>query len=154
MVQFMDVTGENYRRCCSLAVSPEQEHFVAPAVSILARAYAYRQDGARARIILDGDAMVGLLLTRRWAEGDCYILDQFFIDRRFQRRGYGRSAVALLLEELRSESLHPAITLCYCEGDEAARRLYQQAGFAPTGERDGNEIILSRPLFRETPHLS
>lgn len=153
MIRLIDVTGENYRRCCALSVAPEQVHFVAPATTILARAYAYRQDGSRARIICDGDAMVGLLLTRRWREGDCYILDQFFIDHRFQRRGYGRAAVALLLDELRREALHPAVTLCYCEGDEAARRLYCQAGFAPTGEQDEHEILLFRPLFRDTPNL-
>jgi len=153
MVQLADVTGGNYRRCCALTVAPAQERFVAPATAILARAYAYRESGARARIICDGDAMVGLLLTRRWAEGNCYILDQLLIDHRFQRRGYGRSAVALLLEELRAEAAHPAVILCCCEEDKAAFRLYQQAGFAPTGERDENEIILSRPLFREAPHL-
>lgn len=153
MIRLAEVTGENYRRCCALTVAPEQEHFVAPATTILARAYAYREDGATARIICDGDAMVGLLLARRWAEGSCYILDQFFIDRRFQRRGYGRGAVALLLEELRAEAVFPAVVLCCCEEDEAALHLYQQAGFSPTGERDGDEIILSRPLFREAPHL-
>ena len=153
MIHLIDVTGENYRRCCALTVSPEQSHFVAPATTILARAYAFREDGARVRIICDEDAMVGLLLTRRWPEDNCYILDQFFIDRRFQRQGYGRAAAALALDELRAEGLHPTVLLCCCEGDEAAFRLYQQAGFTPTGEKDGDEIVLARPLFRDNLHL-
>lgn len=146
MIHLVEINGDNYRRACGLQVTEAQKHYVCDALGILARAYAYREEGGHAQIICDDDRMVGLVLTRCIKEWDSYDLDQFFIDQRFQRRGFGRAAVELVLDQLKEEGLHPTITLCYCEGDEAARRLYEKCGFTHTGEVDEDEIIMSRTL--------
>ena len=36
--------------------------------------------------------------------------------------------------------------LCYIDGNEAARNMYEKLGFHLTGERDGNEIIMEKKL--------
>ena len=38
------------------------------------------------------------------------------------------------------------VTLCYIDGNEAAKRMYEKLGFHPTGERDGDEILLEKRL--------
>ena len=51
MVSLVDITEDNYYEVCKLRVAPEQEGYVAAAVSILARAYAKRNRNAR-RLVL------------------------------------------------------------------------------------------------------
>lgn len=91
--------------------------------------------------------MVGMLMTRFWPADGCYILDQFFIDHRFQRRGYGKAAVRLLLDQLRRESRFSNVYLCYCAGNEEAKNLYLQLGFRHTGEEEAGEIGMSISLL-------
>lgn len=43
MITLQPITETNYLEAVALQVSPEQQAFVAPAVGILARAYAYRR---------------------------------------------------------------------------------------------------------------
>ena len=38
------------------------------------------------------------------------------------------------------------VVLCYIEGDDPARKLYEKLGFRHTGEADGNEIIMEKLL--------
>lgn len=65
------------------------------------------------------------------------------IDQRYQRRGYGRQAVKLALDFVRT---FPCGAAKYCwvsyePENEAARSLYRSFGFVETGEKDGEENI-------------
>ena len=53
MIELRPITPDNWRT--RLKVSPEQERFVASPAVLLARAYAYREQGSRAFVIYDGD---------------------------------------------------------------------------------------------------
>lgn len=129
-----------------LAVREDQRRHVAAVPTILARAYAYREQNAVAlHIALDGEP-IGMLLYHDWAEGACYVLSQFFIDQRWQGKGYGYAAMQLLLDELRRDGRFRKVDLCYCEGDEAAMRLYEKCGFVHTGEVDEGEVIMRLTL--------
>lgn len=68
------------------------------------------------------------------------------IDRRYQRRGYGFAAARAALDEMRADGRYSRVCLCYIEGDEAARLLYEKLGFRPTGEADGDEILMDLTL--------
>ena len=56
---------------------------------------------------------------------DAYNFSQFFIDERYQGRGFGYQEV---------------------EGDEAAKRLYLKLGFTHTGEEEEGEIVMEKRL--------
>ncbi len=43
---------------------------------------------------------------------------------------------------MRADGRWSQVCLCYIEGDEPARRLYEKLGFRPTGEADGDEIVM------------
>lgn len=125
-----------------LAVRADQKHYVADVPTLLARAWAYREERSAAlHIELDGTP-IGMLLYHDWAEGECYVLSQFFIDQRWQGQGHGYAAMQLLLDTLRRDGRWRKVDLCYCEGDDAARRLYEKCGFVHTGEVDEGEVIM------------
>lgn len=140
MVRLEPVGPDNWRE--PLEVFEEQKRFVSTPDGILARAYAYREQGSQARLILDGDTPVGMLMWYDYPKGEQYVFSQLLVDRRYQRRGFGGQAARLALDEMRSDGRYQKVCLCYIEGDEPARRLYEKLGFVPTGEVDEDEIIM------------
>ena len=142
-VHFVDVDETNWRT--RLAVKKEQETYVANATVLLARAYAYRKLNSRAFYIMDGDVPVGMGLYYDCPELQSYILSQLFIDARYQRKGFGKAAVAMCLDEMRRAARFDKVTLCYVEGDEAALNLYTQFGFHEV-DREEDEIDMELTL--------
>ena len=139
-MRFTTIDQHNYRQVCSLRVTPEQSGYLSSAPMILARAYAFRHQNSEVSVIEDGEDQLGLVMTREAEPGEI-ILDQFFIDQRFQHRGYGRKAMELLLQNLRERQVK-RIVLCYREADQAAAHLYRSLGFVETDERDEDEILM------------
>lgn len=139
MIHLVDINPGNWR--CRLEVSQAQQHYVASAAVLLARAYAYRDRRSRAFLICDDLRPIGMGLYYDEPEYDCYDFSQFFIDRRYQGMGYGKAATALILDTLRKDGKYSKVVLCYIEGNDAAKQLYESFGFRETG-RDGDEIIM------------
>ncbi len=143
-VHLEPIGPDNWRE--PLAVREDQRRFVSGPGGILARAYAYRGLGSQARLILDGDIPVGMLLYYNWPERGQYVFSHLLIDQRYQRRGFGEAAARLALDEMRADGRYSQVGLCYVEGDEPARLLYEKLGFRRTGEADGDEIIMELTL--------
>lgn len=143
MVCLVEITPDNWR--LELSVAESQKTWVANPVALLARAYAYRHQNSRAFLVYNDETPVGMGLYYDCPELDSYDFSQLFIDQRYQGRGYGRAAVKLVLDEMQKESRYDRVVLCYIEGNNAARRLYEQFGFVKT-DRDGNEIVMEMPL--------
>lgn len=143
MIHFADITPDNWR--LPLQVAPEQKSHVADRVTLLARAYAYREFRSHACVICEGETPVGMILWHDGWDRDCYVLSQLFIDARYQGKGYGRQATALTLEQMRADGRYDKAVLCYTEGNEAAKNLYESFGFMET-DRDEDEIIMELNL--------
>jgi diamine N-acetyltransferase len=98
--------------------------------------------------------MVGFVeLAYEPGSADEYWVFHFFIDVRFQGRGYGRVAIARLIELVARE--HPqaqALQLVVHPENTAAQRLYASAGFRPTGAERWGELAyrLELDAFRDT----
>lgn len=136
-IRLAEVTEENWTEVASLSVEEEQERFVAPAQGILARGYVYRNCGGRVYVIEADGIVVGTALVREFTEEPLgYDLQQFMIDRRYQRRGYGTRALELILDELRKEGRYDHLEVCVKKDDSAAIRLYQKSGFMDSGYVD------------------
>lgn len=144
MIRLEPIGPDNWRE--ELAVREDQRRFVSGPMRLLARAYAYRDLGGQAKLILNDDTPVGMLLYHDWPEAGQYVFSQLFIDRRYQRRGLGIQAARLALDEMRTDGRFKKVCLCYVEGDEAARLLYGKLGFRPTGGADEDEIIMELTL--------
>lgn len=140
MVRLVPIGPDNWRE--PLEVQEEQRRFVSDPSRILARAYAYREFGSQAKLIVAGETVVGMLLYHDWPETGQYVFSELLIDRRYQRQGFGLQAARLALEEMRKDGRYGKVCLCYVEGDEPARKLYEKLGFRLTGETDGDEILM------------
>jgi diamine N-acetyltransferase len=144
MVKLEGFCPENWRT--SLRVREDQKSFVSTPDRILARAWAYRDQSSRAYLVKLDDEPIGMALYYDCPELGAYDLSQLFIDERYQRKGYGKKAAKLIIEEMEKEHRFDRITLCYIEGNEAAERLYRSLGFVHTGERDLDEIIMEKNI--------
>ena len=143
-LRLVPVTPENWRP--DIAVAEAQRRYVAPPMSILARAYAYREQRSRAYILAVGEEPVGMALYYDCPELAAYVFSELFVDRNHQGQGRGEAAARALLDEMAADGRYDRVVLCYIEGNEAARRLYEKLGFRPTGERDGDEIVMEKEL--------
>ena len=147
MIRLEPVTPDNWRE--RLEVRPDQEKFVAPKATILARAWAYRDARSRAFMIYHDETPVGLALYHDWEDEEeneyCYDFDQLLIDARYQGRGYGTETVRQVLAMMEADGKYDKVVLCYVEGNDDARRLYEKFGFTQTWDEDG-EIVMEKRL--------
>ena len=80
-------------------------------------------------------------------EAGSYYLWRFMIDARYQRRGYGRSALVLLTGVLREKGVRQLWT-SYAPGPEGPHGFYLSLGFEDTGEvvSRGERVMVLRLL--------
>ena len=144
MIKLVTINPDNWR--LGLKVSEAQKRFVAEGAGILARAYAYRESRSNAYIIYHDDLPVGMALYYDCDELNAYDFSQFFIDERYQGNGFGMEAARQILEMMKSDGKYDKVTLCYIDGNEAAKNMYENLGFYLTGECDEDEIIMEKIL--------
>lgn len=148
MIRLVDIGPDNWRT--GLQVAESQKHYVASSAVLLARAYAYREQRSRAFFICADKTPVGMGLYYDLLDMDCYDFSQFFIDERYQSRGYGKAATKAVLDAMRKDGKYKKVILCYIEGNDAAKRLYESFGFVQTdqdGDEIGMELLLSSEQF-------
>ncbi len=77
------------------------------------------------------------------AYDDNYTIWRLMIDKRCQKRGYGREAVNLAIDYIRTWPCGKAeyCAVSYEPENEVARKLYLSMGFEENGETDGEEIV-------------
>ena len=139
MIKLIDIAPDNWR--LKLAVAEEQKKYVANSTTILARAYAYRNERSRAYIIYNDDTPVGMGLYHDASAFEAYIFSELFIDARYQGKGYGKEAAQLVLDAMKADGKYNKVILCYIEGNETAKKLYEGLGFVEM-ERDEDEIVM------------
>ena len=139
MIRLEDVNEKNWR--IPFAVTDEQKQYVASSTMLLARAYAYRNARSRAHIIYSDDTPIGMGLYYDEPQFNAYIFSEFFIDAQYQGKGYGEEAARTVLDAMKADGKYSKVVLCYIQGNQAAKYLYEKIGFTETG-RDEDEIIM------------
>jgi diamine N-acetyltransferase len=76
-----------------------------------------------------------------------WFLWRLLIDKRHQRRGYGREALREVIELVRGAGATELFT-SYQPGDGEPWPFYERFGFVPTGEMDDTEFVLKLDLVR------
>lgn len=144
MLQLKEIDENNWR--LGLKVSKTQEKYVSDSMRLLARAYAYRNYRSKAFVIYENELAVGMALYYDYEALFAYDFSQLFIDERYQGKGYGLEATQKLLELMKLDGKYDKVILCYIEGNNAAKNLYEKLGFELTGDRDEDEIIMQKLL--------
>ena len=155
MVRLEKINGKNVWDALRLTVKEDQREFVASNdvsiieayTTITANGYAFPFG------IYDDEQIVGFLMIGfdkddYWddapdiANGN-YNLWRLMIDQKYQHRGYGKRAIELALEFVRTFPCGEAdyCWLSYEPENVVAKELYASFGFSETGEKDGEELI-------------
>lgn len=159
------INGKNVWDILKLKVSEEQQSFVAGNdISIIE---AYTSITGNGQIfpfgIYEGAVPVGFLMIGFGADDfrddapaiayDSYDLRRLMIDAKHQGKGYGKEALKLALEFIRTFPCGKAdyCWLSYEPENEAARNLYRSFGFVETSEKDGEELIAVLKLSSDVP---
>lgn len=133
MILLREINEKNWYDVSKLQTTEQQKQYVASAIGIMARAYAMRSSRAKVYAIVFDETYVGIAMVRNMDdEPVCYELQQFFIDHRFQNRGYGKEALKLIINELEKEREYSNIEVCVKMDDKAAIHLYKEIGFVDT----------------------
>ena len=144
-IRLETITPDNWR--LGLHVRDDQRSFVSDSAGILARAYAYRESRSRAFVIYNDDLPLGMAMYYDVEEEREYNFSQFFIDERYQGNGFGYAAASLILQMMKDDGRYDKVVLCYIDGDEAAKNLYEKLGFRHKGEASEDEIIMEMSLW-------
>lgn len=155
MLRLEKIHGQNVWDILKLKVAENQKHFVSSNDRSIIEAYTTIAGNGFAFPfgIYENDAPIGFLMIGYgtddyWddapsvAEGN-YNLWRLMIDEKYQNKGYGREAVRLALEFIKTLPCGNAeyCWLSYEPDNDAARHLYHSFGFVETGEKDCNELI-------------
>jgi diamine N-acetyltransferase len=139
MISLREIDMSNFSAVSELRVTDEQKDFVGSPDWIIALAYADRNRNAHVVAIMLNETAIGLAMTSEFSMKDgpgFYYICQFFIDALYQRCGYGRQAMKLVLNTLIEERRYDSIRLDVDKADSAAINLYRSFGFTETGYSD------------------
>ena len=137
------VTSGNWRELRQVQVRRDQRRFVGTVNDYLALC-RYAGDWSPMAIRADGTTVGFAMWAHDPDDLGSYWIGGFLIDRRHQRKGYGRAALAALISYLQRMPGRRDVALSYLPDNAVARRLYAEAGFVETGEREGDELIARR----------
>lgn len=154
MITLKPVTVKNVWQLLALEVAENQRSFVATNTESIVEAYTAIAGGGTALPfgIYADETPVGFLMIGYgdddWEDApaiakDNYSIWRLMIDRSHQGRGYGKAALALALDYIRTFPCGKAecCYLSYEPENTAAAALYHSFGFRENGETDGEEIV-------------
>jgi len=139
------ITEDNFRECLKLEVEENQKNFVANNTHSLAQAWLYYEN-AKPFAIYNDDEMVGFVMLAMdynggAAKGICDLW-RFMIDKKYQRKGFGKAAMEAVISYVKEEFDYKKIMTSFVQGNTSAENLYKSFGFVPNGEFDGDEIVM------------
>jgi diamine N-acetyltransferase len=139
VVELREVTAETVRAICRLSVAPDQIGFVAPnAVSF---AEALFEPKAWYRAIYADDDPAGFVMLAIDRDKPEYYLWRLMIAAEFQRRGYGRAALALIVDHVRALPRATELLVSWVPAAGGPEPFYRSLGFVPTGAVDEGEVV-------------
>ncbi|WP_282607283.1 GNAT family N-acetyltransferase [Pelagibius sp. Alg239-R121] len=152
----VEITAKTVRKITALKVAPSQQRFVANNATSIAEAYFER--GAWFRAIHADDTPVGFVMLfdpslsgakplENGKASDIWLW-RYMIAEPFQRHGFGRSCLDLIVEHARSRPGMTDLLASYVPGPGCPRDFYLRYGFTETGRTcaEGSENEISLPL--------
>ena len=141
MLSLVEIDRHNYLSILDLSVSEEQRLFVASNTYSLAQAFV--QPECVPLALYAENKPVGFAMYCIDESDREYWIYRLMIDQRHQGRGYGRAAMLLLIDRIRSkmdEEQH-RIYISFEPENEIAKSLYESLGFVPDGRVEYGEIV-------------
>lgn len=139
-MELRPVTADNWNALIKLKVSDEQSHFVASNLYSIAEAqFGFEEEGhwdfhpfgAYVEDEPIGFVMYGVNFKHSRFQ---VFITRLMVDQHFQRKGYGRQIMQLVLADLGKDEQIKSIGISYEPENDAARKLYASLGFIEPGE--------------------
>ena len=160
MIRLEKINAENVWEILELSVEDDQKRYVSNNTRSIIEAYTSITANGHAFPfgIYDDDKPVGFLMIGYgvddyWTDApkiakDNYNIWRLMIDKSCQGKGYGREAVKLALEFVKTFPCGPAkyFWTSYVPGNDIAKKLYASFGFEETGDLDCDEVITALKL--------
>jgi diamine N-acetyltransferase len=143
-VTLREVTADNLGAILALEVFDEQRDYVASNAKSIAQAHFHQEAWFRA--VYAGDIPVGFLmlhdenLRNEVRQNDYYFLWRLMIDKRYQKFGFGRRAVQLLIEHVKQRPNAKMLLSSFHNGPRSPEGFYAKLGFERTGNETEDEI--------------
>jgi histidinol dehydrogenase len=144
-VTLRSITRDNCDAIGKLKVASTQSSYIANNWASLAQVNYMGQAGSAYAIYAD-ETPVGLTLL--WDSridpdeedrADQLYIWRIMIDEALQNRGYGKQAIALVIEKARAMGV-AQVSLSHMPGNHAAAAFYQRLGFVYTGQENDGEL--------------
>lgn len=149
-VSLREITAATVRSITALAVTADQQRFVAPNAVSLAEALFNQEAWYRA--IYAGESPAGFVMlydeSLRAAPPPSPRIGlwRFMVDAAFQGHGVGAAALEQVIAHVRDKALFTTLETSYVPGPGSPERFYLRAGFRHTGKVDDGEVVLELPL--------
>ncbi|GLY20322.1 spermidine acetyltransferase [Micromonospora sp. NBRC 101691] len=139
LVTLREVDDGNWRAVADVAPRDDQRRFVA-ALAARYLLLSTREDVWTSLAVHADDTVVGHVM---WGvdEDGSYWLGGMVVDAAEQGRGLGSALLRTVTAWLAGQPGCRAIRLSYHPENAPARRLYEAAGFRPTGDTEDDEIV-------------
>ena len=136
-VKLVPLTRNNWERAVELQPADDQRDFMPSVLHAIAqsRFETYDLYGIYVEGVMVGFAMVCYFSLIPW-------ITRFLIDRHHQGKGYGREALAALLQRLLSKPGVSEVRTTVALRNAGAEYLFTTLGFERTGELEGREVVL------------
>ena len=151
MIEFRDITSDNFEECIKLEPREDQKTFVATNVCSLAESYVALANNECIPMpfaLYDQETMVGFLLMTynppdEYHKESVYWVCRLMIDKHYQGKGYGKEAMMKAIELIKTypHGTAPLISLSYEPDNLVAKALYAGLGFEETGKVIEGELI-------------
>ena len=139
-VTLQKICEENFLDAFHLKLAEGQDRFVSHPIRSLAQAYVYYHQCPPFGIY-HGDKMIGYVMVIYDYDVPEYDIWHMMIDESEQEHGYGTEALQKVLDYIRTKPFGDStrVALTCNQENNCARKMYQNAGFRPTGVVDGDE---------------
>ena len=130
-----EVTEKNWRSVAALNVAKNQQQFIESNAFSLAESL-YEKNGTSVGLY-DGETLVGYAMYGwYWEKRKSVWLDRFMINQSYQRKGYAKRFLRLLIQFLQNKFECKTIYLSLHPDNKPAMGLYESFGFRLNGDID------------------
>lgn len=136
------ITDETVRGICRLSetLTDPQDLFVAPNAYSLAQAHFHPHAWFRA--VYAGKTPVGFIMLAADEEKQEYFLWRYMIATPYQGYGYGRDAIDLLVEYVRTRPGAKELLVSCVPHPQGPYPFYLKCGFVDTGDIEDGEVVM------------
>ncbi|MFW9819889.1 MAG: GNAT family N-acetyltransferase [Candidatus Thorarchaeota archaeon] len=135
-----------------LEVKPEQKYLVASNAVSIAEAY-FNKDAWFRAIYADSNPVGFVMISDKSLKYKnkpryipSYFLWRFMIDEKYQGMGYGKEAMKLIINHVKSRPNAKEFLLSHSKSDGNAGDFYKKCGFEYTGKEIYNELVMRLKL--------